>query len=368
MKKSILLLITILMMIFGITTNVYAETCQSNFVNSVHSNMLNYTSNITNGLNANTKYLPNNETFTIESNYRHLKGTLWYTIVANDQVISNINLETTCTSSHLENMVPDMVITYADGTHADIDGSTYEKICDSWETRQVNKTLTLSTQSEITMVGLRLIKNDNGWYSCFVDSSGNFDCPINGGGTFKGFTFLHTLSNNSNAQVKYGFVSGQFYKCENDTQQIINNQNQNTNTISNNITNLNDNIISTNISSDTTTNTTNISDNNINADSKNVVLDFMLMPINFIRNILNSFNSTCATLCLGNCTSGHDNEWYFVLPCVDIRSIVGDTIYNTIDVLMCFGMVFGFLSSVVNFIKRILILESDTSTEVRILS
>lgn len=136
--------------------------------------------------------------------------------------------------------------------------------------------------------------------------------------------------------------------------------------INNNITNTYNFISSDTIES--TTNTDSIS-SQFDSNTNNNVLNFMLIPINFVSSILDGFDNECNQVCLGNCSNGgfHDNfNFTFVLPCLDIRSVIGNDIYNTIDALMCVAMIFAFIRSVVGFAKKALLLEADVSSEVRV--
>lgn len=174
------------------------------------------------------------------------------------------------------------------------------------------------------------------------------------------------LNDNTNTNAIISAINNQNTSINNISTNI---QNQNTQqhndstTINNSITSLNDTITDSTIDSDT--NTDSISDN-INSTTSNNVLNFMLIPLNFVQSIINGFENSCSQVCLGNCGSGHDNDWRFIFPCIDIRSYIGNAVYNTIDALMCISMIFAFLHSVVGFAKKALLLESDVSSEVRV--
>ena len=353
-------------MIFGTITNVNADTCE--FLNADTNVFFNKTATLTNGLNnldINTSGIWDFS----RPNATSINNRVWYVISDTQQniSISNLNLDITCSNySYNTADTSVMTITYADSTQSSIQGTIYKEICNKWQVEKSQgmvSNMVINSSPLIESLAVYQFDENNQAFSCNVGYNGYFSCPYS---KVSKYRFQFALGNSSSANIKYGIATGRWQICTSDTQTIINNQNQNTTTISNNITNLNDNILDCNLNTNTSSNASNIGANDINSSSKNVILDFMLLPINFINNILNSFGNTCATLCLGNCGSGHDNDWRFVFPCIDIQSILGSTIYNTIDVLMCFGMIFAFLRSVVGFLKKALLLESDVSSEVRI--
>lgn len=366
MKKSILLVITILMMTFGITTNVNADTCE--FLSADTNAFFNKTATLTNGLN--NLDISTSATWDFgRPNATSINNRVWYVISDTQQNvnISNLNLDISCSNySYDTDDTITQTITYADGSTANIQGTIYKEICNKWKVEKTQgyiSSMVINTAPLIESLAVYQYNENNQVVVCNVGYNGYFSCPYS---KVTKYRFQFALGNSSSANIKYGIASGRWQICTSDTQLIINNQNQNTTTISNNITNLNDNILDSNLNSSTSSNASSIGSNDINSGSKNVILDFMLMPITFIQNLLNSFDNTCATLCIGNCGSGHDNDWRFIFPCIDLQSILGSTVYNLIDLLMTFGMVFAFVRSVVGFLKKALLLESDVSSEVRI--
>lgn len=146
------------------------------------------------------------------------------------------------------------------------------------------------------------------------------------------------------------------------TQNIINNQNQNAQQQHNDAQQQYNFISNTTIDTNTTSNVNNIDVSD--RDTKLAVTNFALIPLNFMQSIINSFSSSCSQVCIGNCQSGHINDWRFVFPCLDLESLVGSTVYAVIDSLFAFGMVFAFIRSVRKFFINALLLTTDASSEV----
>ena len=338
-------------MTFGIITNVYAETCSSNYVQAVHQNMLSYSDTFTNGLNSRNKYIPNNGNFTIPSGITNLKGTMWYVITdtSNNSYYSNIDLQQTCSHFSWSSQTGQaMTITYQDGSTAQINANSFGfPICDTYNS--VGQVYQVQQyQPDITTMGLRIIKTDTGWYSCNVDSNGNFDCPIGNGGTFNGFTFLFTLSKGTNVNVKYGFVSGQFYKCTNDTQQIINNQNQNATQQHNDITS--DNI---------TGNNSNDSINSISnsfSSSNDFILNLFTLPYNFITTIMNGVTDSCTPISLGTIFN-----YELVMPCINLNDWLGNVWTGIVDVVLAGMLSFAFRKRIHDFFFAIIRLDRNAA-------
>ena len=311
----------------------------------------------------------------------YFKGQLWYAIKdTNNNVTSNINitnwnLSLTCSSTDVVTTGGNTwgYISYADGTSATILSTIKGAVCDYYTGQIVtqNNTATMTTnwkyEPNITGIGLQYYRTANDLVTCSVDSNGNFTCPIvQDTRTIKGFRFLYTLEKSSSANIKYGLTSGILQFCESDTQAIINNNNTNTQTIHNDNQQQYNFITNTNIDTTTTNNVNNIDTSN--SDTKLAVTNFALIPLNFMQSIVNSFNSSCSQVCIGQCGGssggGHDNAWRFIFPCLDIENLVGSTIYTIIDSLFAFGMIFAFIRSVRNFFINALLLTTDASSEV----
>ena len=116
----------------------------------------------------------------------------------------------------------------------------------------------------------------------------------------------------------------------NNTTTIIENNNENTEEITNAINDVKSSITSSSVSNPT--NTLNGYANRINTNS--VISDLILLPVNIYQNVLNSINGTCSAYTLGS-LYGHN----LTLPCLHIDSILGNTIYGAIDVILS-GMLF----------------------------
>ena len=384
-KKLILYLIAILTLIFGITTNVSAETIDTDFVGN-HTNNANRTWEIT--ANGGTSY-DKEWSFTSNMNvsgYSYIKGMYYLgstkTSFTTSETISlnNINFDLTCNQHVNYTTYPTAnqpTIHYHDGTTSYISNwPIHDYICEEWKQNNlnINGTITSITPNidNNPSVVIRFIDINNNDLPCTIDKS-SFTCLVGQYTTIK--SIKATIRANGSQNTYNFFLSNLIWKIKDSTQDIINNQNQNqaqnhsdSQAINNNITNTYNFISDSTI--DNNTNTDNIS-SQYNSTSSNNVLNLLLIPINFIQTIINGFNDSCTQVCIGQCPSGggvHDNAWYFIFPCIDLQSLLGSTLYNVIDALMCFAMIFAFIRSVVGFFKKALLLELDAGTEVSILS
>lgn len=344
-------------------SEVKAEVCENIYIPS----MTNLTSTINTGRNVLTHDI---QVFNINSNNinaSYIKGQIYYVITKNnDTYTSNVDWTTTCQNvqDYTTTYAQSYTITYADGSTATISGRNQEidDICTSLRT-QGALTHNINYEPDIINVGLMLLDNNNKYTTCKVDKTGYFECPIQYGATsIKNIAFMFGLEKYSSVEIRYGLMHNNINRCMSDAQSIINNNNTNTQTIHNDNQQQYNFISNSTIDTSTTSNVNNIDVSN--SDTKLAVTNFALIPLNFMQSIINSFNSTCSQVCIGNCGSGHDNDWRFVFPCLDFESILGSNLYNIIDSLFAFGMVFAFIRSVRKFFFNALLLTTDASSEV----
>lgn len=64
--------------------------------------------------------------------------------------------------------------------------------------------------------------------------------------------------------------------------------------------------------------------------TNSVISDLLLLPVRLFQNVLNSINGSCTTFNLGS-LFGTD----LTLPCLNIESLVGSTLWTVIDILFC---------------------------------
>ena len=372
MKKIILLPIVILIMIFGITTNVYAETIDIDYYNQYSTNSRTTTfNNVVSGTQQAYSYELNTNNLDLRQ-YDKIKGMIFINNITDNKFWSNsMNISLDCTDIHtITNGGTLYTITYPDNTRSTVSGSEYDYYCEHYDQDStfniINYQYNFDNKPNIIMA---LIDTNAQWHTCEVDDMGNYVCPAK---NIIQSIYIGIYTNGTTSNYKL-FLYNTISKIKSDTQEIINNQNQIANQQHNDSNAINNNITNTYnfISSDSIESTTNTDDiaSQYDTSSNNNVLNFMLIPINFVNSIITGFGNSCGQVCLGNCSSGgfHDDfNFTFLLPCLYIRSVVGNDIYNTIDSLMCVAMIFAFIRSVVGFAKKALLLEADVSSEVRV--
>lgn len=74
--------------------------------------------------------------------------------------------------------------------------------------------------------------------------------------------------------------------------------------------------------------TNDLDDMQENEISNSVISDLLLLPLNMFQRIINSINGTCSTFNLGSLYGSN-----LTLPCIDISSIIGSSLWGVIDVL-----------------------------------
>lgn len=67
-----------------------------------------------------------------------------------------------------------------------------------------------------------------------------------------------------------------------------------------------------------------------NEISNSVISDLLLLPINMFENIIDAIGGTCSSFPLGELLGTS-----LVLPCINIPSLIGNNLWNVIDILFC---------------------------------
>lgn len=149
---------------------------------------------------------------------------------------------------------------------------------------------------------------------------------------FIGFYFS-MLNNNPDGYMP-PFWGNSFYldtlavtstQISSDTQNIINNQNQNTTIINNSINNLNNNLTDSDIDNPDDL----LEDMEDLLPTNGVITQLIGLPITLYTKVLNSLNGTCQSFSLGTL---YDHN--LVMPCIELSSYLGNSLYTTIDLIM----------------------------------
>ena len=74
--------------------------------------------------------------------------------------------------------------------------------------------------------------------------------------------------------------------------------------------------------------TSDLEDMEENEISNSVISDLLLLPLNMFQRIINSINGTCSTFNLGSLYGSN-----LTLPCIDIPSVIGSSLWGVIDIL-----------------------------------
>lgn len=67
-----------------------------------------------------------------------------------------------------------------------------------------------------------------------------------------------------------------------------------------------------------------------NLPTNSVISDLLLLPVSLFQNIVNSINGTCSAFNLGSLYGSN-----LTLPCINIESLIGSTLWSIIDILFC---------------------------------
>lgn len=146
-------------------------------------------------------------------------------------------------------------------------------------------------------------------------------------------SYLNIISNQSAYNQGFRIESITVYSVDDTSEELnsinssINTTNSKLNETNENLTDINDSINDDNIDSNNTTNTLNNLSGQVASNS--VISDLLLLPVSLFQKILNSINGSCSTFSLGSLYGSNLN-----FPCIDLQSLLGSAIYNSIDVII----------------------------------
>ena len=193
--------------------------------------------------------------------------------------------------------------------------------------------------------------------STYIVSPSNSDVltGINGLGTDINNSANNIISNNN--QNSQNIINNN----NNNTNQIINYQNQNADKINDSINDVNNSITDNSSTSDNQNNNfINSFSNLFSGVGEDFLLQFFTIPVNFIKTIIDSSN-TCSPISLGS-MFGYE----FVMPCIDLESILGSNIYHIIDVIITGCIALAFISQVGSIFNDLLELNYKASEKLQI--
>ena len=91
---------------------------------------------------------------------------------------------------------------------------------------------------------------------------------------------------------------------------------------------VNDTLNNDSIDDNNTTGT--LEDLSENLPTNSVISDLLLLPVRLFQNIVNSINGSCSPFNLGSLYGSN-----LTLPCINIESLIGSTLWSVIDILFC---------------------------------
>lgn len=258
--------------------------------------------------------------------------------------LNNINIQETCTS-HTDNGTTygnNGRIVYADGTTAQIDYSQRTFYCNNfYNSGSISGTESQSIIDLNPTIDFTVIYSDLTADWCTRQNS-IVSCPLRNN---KDFSYIGITFSNSGANASYKLtINRNMQIYTNTTQQIINNNNQNTQTIVNNITD--DNI---------TGNDSNSAINDIGNtfDTENdFLLGLLTIPYNFFNSLMNIFEDNCTSLNLGTMF-----DKPLVFPCISLNNLLGNVFTNVIDIIFCGIIMSAFLRRIVKYYQALLSLD-----------
>ena len=78
------------------------------------------------------------------------------------------------------------------------------------------------------------------------------------------------------------------------------------------------------------------------------VADLILLPLTLFRSFYNGFNGSCSSFDLGTLFNTH-----LVLPCINLRSILGNSLYSIIDVAISLFMIYNIVLMCIHIFDKI---------------
>lgn len=144
------------------------------------------------------------------------------------------------------------------------------------------------------------------------------------------------------------------------TQDIIVNDNQNTQDIIDSQQDTTDAIngLNDNITSEADPNTSSsISDMNGNVASDTPITDLITMPLTLMNAYINGINGSCSSYSLGNLLGTN-----LSLPCINIQNIIGSELWSIIDVLVSIFLIFNISKLFISAFDNITSLKDDFNT------
>ena len=98
--------------------------------------------------------------------------------------------------------------------------------------------------------------------------------------------------------------------------------------------------------SNTTSSISSLNDKNASNGS---ITQLLTLPITLFQSVLNSINGGCSSFNLGNLLGTN-----LTMPCINLSSILGSTLYNIIDILLCGLFILVFRSHMIEYINHFL--------------
>lgn len=155
----------------------------------------------------------------------------------------------------------------------------------------------------------------------------------NNTGSAKAYTEFKITKSAFTFNVVDGVDTANIVDSNNQTSQnIIDNQNENTQKITDSvdantdaINDINDTLNDSSV--DNPSSSFNGLENNFPTNS--VISDLLLLPVRLYQSVLNSINGTCSSFNLGSLFNHN-----LTMPCLNINSVLGSTLYGVIDILI----------------------------------
>lgn len=165
-------------------------------------------------------------------------------------------------------------------------------------------------------------------------------------------SYLNIVKNLSDSPQGFRINTIKVYSVD-DTSEELNSINSSINSTNNkldetndNLTDINDSINNDNVDSNKTTET--LTDLNNSVASNSVISDLLLLPVSLFQNILTSINGTCTSFSLGSLYNSN-----LSFPCIDLQSLLGSTIYNSIDIIISGFFILSIRKKFVNIFESL---------------
>lgn len=194
--------------------------------------------------------------------------------------------------------------------------------------------ISLNQSSNIIVKGTQSVNGN----LCFYDNDkGLISCTSNSGLNVGDEIAIPNNSSFVRFSINKSTNTPQFEVCSNGNQAIVNSNMQ-----------LNDTLNDDNISDSTNSSINGILGSKTEQETFGPVADLILLPLTLFRAFYNGFNNSCSPFNLGTLFNTN-----ITLPCINLRNILGSSLYSIIDVAISLFMLYNIILMCIHIFDKI---------------